>query len=132
MIYVVTINEKEYEVEVESGKANIIKTTTVAAPSAPAAIASATAQAVAPAAVPVSAPTVVAAGSEVIKAPMPGTILDIKTQPGASIKKGDVLLILEAMKMENEILASSDGVVLQILVAKNASVSTGDVLAVIQ
>lgn len=132
MIYVVTINEKEYEVEVESGKANIIKTTTVAAPSAPAAIASATAQAVAPAAVPVSAPTVVAAGSEVIKAPMPGTILDIKTQPGASVKKGDVLLILEAMKMENEILASSDGVVLQILVAKNASVSTGDVLAVIQ
>ncbi len=132
MIYVVTINEKEYEVEVESGKANIIKTTTVAAPSAPAAIASATAQAVAPAAVPVSAPTVVAAGSEVIKAPMPGTILDIKTQPGASVKKGDVLLILEAMKMENEILASSDGVVLQILVAKNASVSTGDALVVIQ
>ncbi len=132
MIYVVTINEKEYEVEVESGKANIIKTTTVAAPSAPVGIASATAQAAAPAAVPVSAPTVVAAGSEVIKAPMPGTILDIKTQPGASIKKGDVLLILEAMKMENEILASSDGVVLQILVAKNASVSTGDVLAVIQ
>ena len=130
MIYVVTINDKEYEVEVEVGKANILKTTVITAPVA----------VVAPAAiiyqqpVPVSAApaAVLASGSGVVKAPMPGTILDIKVQPGSAVKKGEVLLILEAMKMENEILASSDGIVKQVVVTKNASVSTGDVLVVIQ
>jgi len=128
MIYVVTINDKEYEVEVEVGKANIIKTTVVTAPAAPAVPAAIPV----PASVPVSQPAAIASDSEIVKAPMPGTILDIKVQPGQMIKKGDVLLILEAMKMENEILASVDGVVKQVVVAKNASVSTGDVLVVIQ
>ena len=59
---------------------------------------------------------------------MPGTILDIKVTPGASVKEGDILVILEAMKMENEILAPRDGVVSQIITSKGASVSTGDVL----
>lgn len=129
MIYVVTINDKEYEVEVEVGKANILKTTTVTASVAEAAPVAM----ISHAPIPVSAPAaVLAAGAVVVKAPMPGTILEIKVQPGTAVKKGEVLLILEAMKMENEILASADGVVKQVVVAKNASVSTGDVLVVIQ
>jgi len=130
MIYVVTINDKEYEVEVEVGKANILKTTVITAPvaeSAPAAIISNP-----PVAVSTAPVAVLTAGAVVVKAPMPGTILEIKVQPGTSVKKGGVLLILEAMKMENEILASIDGVVKQVVVAKNASVSTGDVLVVMQ
>ena len=129
MIYVVTINDKEYEVEVEVGKANILKTTVITAP-----VAAAPAAIISQQPVPVSAApaAVLASGSGVVKAPMPGTILDIKVQPGTAVKKGEVLLILEAMKMENEILASSDGIVMQVIVAKNASVSTGDVLVVIQ
>ncbi len=128
MIYVVTINDKEYEVEVELGKANIIKTTVVTAPAAQAAPAFTPA----PVSVPVSQPAAIASGSEIIKAPMPGTILDIKVQPGQMIKKGEIILILEAMKMENEVLSSAAGVVKQIVVAKNAIVSTGDALVVIQ
>jgi biotin carboxyl carrier protein len=62
---------------------------------------------------------------------MPGVILDIQTQVGANVKEGDVLLILEAMKMENEIMAPCDGVVSQISVTKGASVDTGDVLVVL-
>jgi len=128
MIYVVTINDKEYEVEVEVGKANILKTTVITAPAAEAAPVAM----ISHAPVPVSAPAAAhASGAGVVKAPMPGTILEIKVHPGATVKKGEVLLILEAMKMENEILASSDGIVKQVVVAKNASVSTGDVLVVI-
>ncbi|MEG2702873.1 MAG: biotin/lipoyl-containing protein, partial [Clostridia bacterium] len=77
-----------------------------------------------PAAAPVS-------GGEKESAPMPGTILDVKVAQGASFKKGDVLLILEAMKMENEIMAPRDGVVKQIVTTKGASVNSGDTLMVI-
>jgi biotin carboxyl carrier protein len=59
---------------------------------------------------------------------MPGTILDIRVSPGSSVKAGDILIILEAMKMENEIMAPRDGVVSQIITSKGASVATGDVL----
>ena len=62
---------------------------------------------------------------------MPGTILDVKAAQGASVKKGDILLILEAMKMENEIVAPQDGTVAQVLVSKGASVNSGDVLVVL-
>ena len=62
---------------------------------------------------------------------MPGTVLDVKVAQGASVKKGDLLLILEAMKMENEILAPCDGTVKQVLAAKGASVNSGDALVVI-
>ena len=62
---------------------------------------------------------------------MPGTVLDVKAAQGASVKKGDILLILEAMKMENEILAPCDGTVAQVLAAKGASVNSGDALVVI-
>lgn len=70
--------------------------------------------------------------SEPLKAPMPGTIIDIKVNPGDNAKKGDILFILEAMKMENEIVAPKDGIVKKIQVAKGASVNTSDILAVIE
>ena len=62
---------------------------------------------------------------------MPGTILDVKVAQGQAVKKGDVLLILEAMKMENEILAPQDGTVAQVAVSKGASVNSGDALVVL-
>mgnify|MGYP000949809541 CR=1 FL=1 len=132
MIYVVTINNKQYEVEVEKGKANIVNTTTVAAPAAPVAPAAPIAQPQPAAPAPVPAPSAVPAGANSVKAPMPGTVLDIKVTAGASAKKGQILLILEAMKMENEIVAPVDCTVTQIMTSKGATVNTGDVLFVIQ
>ena len=130
MIYEVTINNKKYEVEVEKGQAAILGTKEVAAPVTvsqvlPAASSTAPAVQAAPAAANVG-------GGEGIKAPMPGTILDIKVCSGSRVKKGDVLFILEAMKMENEIVAPKDGVIAQIQTAKGSTVNTGDLLAVIQ
>ena len=125
MIYTVTINDKEYDVEVERGKANIIKTTKVAAQ-----IAASPVVASVPATTP--AAPVISAGGEVINSPMPGTILDVKVSQGTLVKKGQVLIILEAMKMENEISAPADGVVTQVFTSKGASVSTGDALISIQ
>ena len=130
MKYVVRINNKDYEVVVEKGQANLVNTTeVVAAPAAP--IAAAPAAPVAPATpAPAAAPQ--ATGSTAINSPMPGTILDVKTSAGQSVKSGDVLVILEAMKMENEIVAPRDGVIAQIAVNKGASVSTGDLLISLQ
>ncbi len=73
-----------------------------------------------------------AAGGQVIAAPMPGTILWVQVANGASVKKNDVLFVLEAMKMENEILAPRDGIVAGIAVSKGANVSSGDVLCSLQ
>lgn len=70
-------------------------------------------------------------GSKTISAPMPGTINDVRVKAGDNVKKGQVLVILEAMKMENEIMASSDGTVSSLNVSKGASVSAGDVLVTI-
>lgn len=67
-----------------------------------------------------------------MKSPMPGTILDVRVQAGDAVKKGDVLCILEAMKMENEILAPADGTVLQVLAVKGSTANAGDPLVVIQ
>ena len=83
--------------------------------------------AAAPAAPAAAAPT----DGTPVKAPMPGTILSIKAPVGTAVKAGDVVLVLEAMKMENDIVAPCDGTVKQMLVAKGASVNTDDVLAVI-
>lgn len=127
MIYVVNINDKSYEVEVEKGKANIVKTTTVTA-QIPVAQ---TSPAAAPAPQVASAPAENVSG-EPIKSPMPGSILDVKASVGAKVKKGQLLFILEAMKMENEIFSSIDGVVSKIMVSKGSSVSTNDILMVIQ
>ena len=128
MIYTVKINNTEYEVDVEKGKANIIKTTEVAALSSPAPVA---VSAPAPAA-PVAQAAPVSGGGQLIASPMPGTILDIKVSQGAPVKRGETLLILEAMKMENEIIAPADGIVTQIHVSKGASVNTNDALISIQ
>lgn len=129
MKYIVTLNGKNYEVEVEMGKAAILNTT-----QAPAAQAAEPVQAApAPAREQAPAPAAAAnAAEEVIRAPMPGIILNINVAPGAAVKRGDTLLILEAMKMENEISAPCDGVVSDIAVSKGASVSTGDALLTIR
>ncbi len=87
----------------------------------------------APAAAPAAAPVAAApAGGTKVCAPMPGTILDVKVAQGASVKKGDLLFILEAMKMENEIFADCDGVVASINTSKGSAVDSGAVLCVIQ
>ncbi len=132
MKYIVTINDKNYEVEVEQGEARLVKTTeTAAVPVAVTTVQAATPAVSAVSAVQPTAPVVTAAG-EKVAAPMPGTILQIKKNGGETVKKGETIMILEAMKMENEIIAPRDGVIAQIIVAKGASVSTGDILAVLQ
>ena len=133
MIYNVTINNKVYEVEVEKGKANLLRTTDVvaAAPAAPAAAPAAPVAAAPAAAAPAPAAAAVAAGSTPATAPMPGTILDVKVTVGQAVKEGDVVAILEAMKMENEIFAPCDGKVAQVIAAKGASVATGDPIVTI-
>lgn len=130
MKYTITLNNKTYEVEVEAGKAMLLSEYDAVAPAAPAAAAAPAPVAAAPAAAPVAAPVAVAAG-ETIAAPMPGTILRVSVSQGQNVKAGDILCVLEAMKMENEITAPRDGVVAQVVTAKGSSVNTGDVLVVL-
>ena len=124
MKYEVVLNGKKYEVEVEEGSAVILNESAYTAP-APAAAPAPTA-APAPAAVPVASGTGTA-----VEAPMPGTILSIKVTNGQSVKKGDVLIILEAMKMENEITAACDGTVSAIAVTNGQTVDSGTPLVYI-
>ena len=132
MKYKVTLNGKTYEVEVEQGKAVLLDEYEALAP-APAAAA---VPAAAPAAAPVAAPAASAApvnleAGEAINAPMPGNILRIDVTKGDTVKAGQVLVILEAMKMENEIVAPKDGTVAQVVTSKGAVVDTGSPLIVI-
>ena len=127
MKYKVTLNNRVYEVEVEAGKAMLLDEYEVAAPAAPAPVAAA--PVAAPAAAP-AAPAAVAAG-EAVTAPMPGTILRVNVAQGQAVKEGDLLCVLEAMKMENEIYAPKSGSVAQVVTSKGATVNTGDVLVVI-
>jgi len=113
----VTVNGTVYEVEVEEVEAG------ASAPAAPAQAPKASPKA-APAPVKTAAP----AGKTQISAPMAGTIVKINVTSGQSVKKGDVVAILEAMKMENEIFAPADGTVASVSVAKGASVAAGDVI----
>ena len=106
--YKVTMNGKVYEFTIELINKDDIK----AAPAAPAAAPAAPA----------------AAGAVTVTSPMPGTILDVKVAAGQAVKKGDVLMILEAMKMENEIVAAADGTVSSVNVTKGATVESGAVL----
>jgi len=131
MKYKVTLNGRTYEVEVEAGKAMLLDEYDAVAPAAPAAPAAAPVAA-APVAAPAApaAPAITGAG-EAVKAPMPGTILKVNVQNGQAVKSGTVLCVLEAMKMENEILAPKDGTITQVLVSKGASVDTGAPLVVI-
>lgn len=131
MKYKVTLNNRTYEVEVEAGQAMLLDEYDAVAPAAapaPAAAAPA-APATAPAAAP-AAPVVTGAG-EPVNAPMPGTILKVNVTQGQTVKEGEVLCILEAMKMENEIMASKGGTVTQVLVSKGSAVDTGAPLVVI-
>ena len=133
MKYKVTLNGRTYEVEVEAGEAMLVDEyeAYAPAPAAPAA-APAPAAASAPAAAPAApaAPAVTAAG-ETIASPMPGNVLRIEVTQGAAVKKGQLLLILEAMKMENEIVAPRDGTIAQIVTSKGAVVETGTPLIVL-
>lgn len=125
--YVVTLNGKNYEVEVEKNTAKITNTTAAAAPAA--APAPKAAPAPAPVAAPAPAPVAAApAGGANVTAPMPGTVLNVVAPVGTAVKAGDVILILEAMKMENDIVAPCDGTVASVA-AKGTSVNTDDVLA---
>jgi len=124
--YNVTVNGVLYEVEVEEVGAQYAPAP-VAAPVAPATPAPVAPVApAAPKAAPKAAPA--ATGSVSVKAPMPGNIIKVNVKAGDSVKKGDILCILEAMKMENEICAPSDGVVAGVNVVQGASVQTDDVL----
>ena len=126
MKYKVTLNNRTYEVEVEEGKAMLIDEYEAYAPAAPAPVAAAPA----PAAPAAPAGAALAAG-EVVKSPMPGNILKINVSQGQKVNEGDVLIVLEAMKMENEIVATKSGTVAQIVTAKGAVVETGAPLVVI-
>ena len=127
MKYKVTLNNRTDEVEVEAGQAMLVDEYEAYAPApaaAPAPVAAA------PAAASVSAAPALAAG-EVVKSPMPGNILKINVTVGQKVNEGDTLLVLEAMKMENEIAAPKAGTVAQIIVSKGAVVETGAPLVVI-
>ncbi len=110
--YRVNVNGTNYEIEIELMSETEAKAAPVAQAAAPAPVAS--------------------GEGEAIASPMPGTILDVKVAVGDSVKKGQVLMILEAMKMENEIMAGTDGVITSIGVTKGASVQTGDALCTIK
>ena len=134
MKYKVTLNNRVYEVEVEEGEAMLVDEYELAAPAAPAAPAPAAPVAAAPAAAPAApaAPAggAIAAGTRV-DSPLPGNVLDVKVAVGQAVKAGQVVVIIEAMKMENEVSAPCDGVVKQIIVSKGAVVETGAALLVI-
>ena len=125
-----TLNGRTYEVEVEAGKAMLLAEYEAVAPAPAAAAPAAAPVAAAPAAAAPAAPAVTGAG-EAVNAPMPGTILKVNVTQGQAVKAGDVLCVLEAMKMENEIMAPKAGTVTQVVVSKGASVDTGAPLVVI-
>lgn len=125
-VYKIKLNNKVYEVEVEvsSNNASIQMPATQATPAAPA-------QAAPASPAPAAAPANVEGGQKV-EVPMPGTILDIRVQVGQKINKGDVIAILEAMKMENEILASNSGIVKEIFVSEKQKVESQESLMIIE
>ena len=130
----ISVNGNAYDVQVEEigGKAS--------APAAPATVSAAPAAASAPAAAPAApaaeapaaAPAAPVAGTETINAPMPGTVVNVQVSSGDSVTKGQVLLVLEAMKMENEIMSPRDGVVAGVHVNKGDSVDSGKLLISLQ
>lgn len=131
MKYKVTLNNRVYEVEVEEGSAMLVDEYALAAPAAPAPVAPAVvAAAPAAAPAPAAAAAPLAAG-EAVKSPMPGNILKINVAQGQSVKEGDTLIVLEAMKMENDVVAPRDGTVAQIVVTNGAVVETGSPLVIL-
>ena len=137
MKYTATLNGKQYEVELERidayepmpryGEAPAAAPAPVAAPAAPSAAAPAPAPA-APAPAPAAPAAAPAAGATTVEAPMPGKILNIKVSAGQAVKFGETVIVMEAMKMETEIVAPADGTVAQILVKAGDAVDTGAAL----
>lgn len=128
MKYLISLNGKQYEVIVEHHKANISNVIPITA---------AVPQSIASTSIPEAkkengkSPVAFPVNGTTVTAPLPGTVTQIKVNQGQKIKRGDLLCILEAMKMENEIAAPVDGVVVNIVVNKNSTVQTGDILIVI-
>ena len=129
MKYELTLNGRTYEVEVELADPMLMQEFQSCAP-APAAPATPATEAV-PSAAPVAAASITGDG-ESVDSPMPGNILKVNVSAGQVVKEGDVLVILEAMKMENEIMAPKGGTVTQVLVEKGATVETGAPLVFIR
>ena len=121
----ITVNGATYQVEVEE-----VCVAPVAAKAAPAAAAAAP-KAAAPKAA-AAAPAEVGAGDTAVASPMPGKIIKVLVEAGKAVKKGDVLMILEAMKMQNEITAPVDGTIKSVNAAADQGVKTNDILAVIK
>ena len=130
MTYKITLNGRVYEVEVDICDPMPMDEYAAYAPAPAAAPADAPVAAAPDAPAAPAAPAVTGAG-EAINAPMPGNILKVNVQNGQAVKEGDVLVVLEAMKMENEILAPKNGTVTQVLVSKGSTVDTGAPLVVI-
>lgn len=130
--FLITLNGRTYEVEVEEVSAFAgVSTQQVAAPAAQVPAPSAAPAQAAAAAPEAPIPTAVPVAGLKINAPMPGKILSVKVSPGQAVKRGDVLMILEAMKMENEIQAPVDGAVTAIAVSEGTTVNAGALLACI-
>ena len=128
MIYKVTLNGKIYEVEVEQGEAVIQAEYEAALPVATPAVVEAPVASAPQASAPATAPV---GGGEPVKSPFPGNVNAVKVTVGQQVKEGEVLAIVEAMKMENEITAPKAGKIGQVLVQKGATVETGAVLVTI-
>ena len=126
MKFKITMNSRTYEVEVESAEPMLLHEFQTYAPAPAVPVVEA-----APSAAPAAAAPATGAG-ESVDSPMPGNILKVNVTAGQAVKQGDVLLILEAMKMENEIMAPKSGTVTQVLVSKGATVETGAPLVFIQ
>lgn len=133
MKYIANVNGKRYEIELERvedyrpmTREEIAAPVTASAPivAAPAAPVAPTPVAPTPVAAPAPAAAPVSAGASTVVAPLPGTILDVKVAPGQAVKTGEIVIIMEAMKMETEVVAAADGVVDSILVKKGDAVDT--------
>ena len=130
MKYKVTLKGKTYEVEVDQGEAMILDEYEAYAPAPAAAPDPVAAPAAAPVAAP-AAPAVAAVTGEQVNSPMPGTIVKMNVKAGQAVKSGEVLAVLEAMKMENEIMAPHDATVVQVLTDVGAKVDTGTPIIVL-
>ena len=130
MKYRITLNEHTYEVEVEVCEPMALAEFQSIAPAQAATPVATPAAEASPAAAPAAAPVVTGTGAAV-SAPMPGTILKVAVEKGQAVKEGQLLVILEAMKMENEILSPKNGTITQVLVQKGVAVNTGDPLVMI-